>query len=348
MKRLRIIAVDYNIWRTALLTVLCLLFASCSMMHQDEEDCSTNMRVRFKYDYNMKFADAFGHEVKTVTLYAFDVSGTLAYKRTESAEVINATGYMDVSDIEPGIYNLMVWAEGEERRQDSYIFGQAETGSKDIGSLTCRINRTGSEINHDLTPLFWGRAENQDLTRIERGGVRMAEVSLVKNTNVVRVVLQQQSPEAADASKFSFEITDNNGWLNHENNVLYEDSPITYRPWSVTSGTADMEGTGDAYKAAEQTQVSVVVAELTVNRLVMSNSPRLTVRNDKDGIVFSIPLINYVLLVKGNYNRDMDDQEYLDRQDEYNMTFFLDKDGSWLSASIIINSWRVVLSNADL
>ena len=64
--------------------------------------------------------------------------------------------------------------------------------------------------------------------------------------------------------------------------------------------------------------------------------------------VLSIPLIYYVLLVKGNYNRSMSDQEYLDRQDEYNMTFFLQDDGSWLAASIIINSWRVVLSSVEL
>jgi hypothetical protein len=44
----------------------------------------------------------------------------------------------------------------------------------------------------------------------------------------------------------------------------------------------------------------------------------------------------------------MPNQEYLDRQDEYTMTFFLDEDGDWLSASIIVNSWRVVLNNEIL
>ena len=66
---------------------------------------------------------------------------------------------------------------------------------------------------------------------------------------------------------------------------------------------------------------------------------------------FDLPLPwlpDYALLVKGNYNRQMSNQEYLDRQDEYNMTFFLDEDGDWLSASIIVNSWRVVLSNETI
>jgi hypothetical protein len=33
----------------------------------------------------------------------------------------------------------------------------------------------------------------------------------------------------------------------------------------------------------------------------------------------------------------MSDQEYLDRQDEYSMTFFLDE-GEWVSSYILINS----------
>ena len=72
---------------------------------------------------------------------------------------------------------------------------------------------------------------------------------------------------------------------------------------------------------------------------------------DDDGTrhtVLSIPLADYALLVKGHYNRQLSDQEYLDRQDEYNLTFFLDEDNNWASSSIIINSWRVVLSDVEL
>ena len=44
----------------------------------------------------------------------------------------------------------------------------------------------------------------------------------------------------------------------------------------------------------------------------------------------------------------MSDQEYLDRQDEYNMTSFLDEQNQWINSVILINSWRVVLSNVDV
>jgi hypothetical protein len=59
-------------------------------------------------------------------------------------------------------------------------------------------------------------------------------------------------------------------------------------------------------------------------------------------------LVDYALLVKGNYNKAMSNQEYLDRQDEYSMTFFLDESGDWISSSIIVNSWRIVLNNVTI
>jgi hypothetical protein len=78
------------------------------------------------------------------------------------------------------------------------------------------------------------------------------------------------------------------------------------------------------------------------------DSPVLHIRNRETGEdVFRIPVADYALLVKGYYREKMGDQEYLDRQDEYTMTFFLDE-GEWVSSVIYINSWRVVLNNSEL
>ncbi|WP_455674253.1 FimB/Mfa2 family fimbrial subunit, partial [Phocaeicola sp.] len=110
------------------------------------------------------------------------------------------------------------------------------------------------------------------------------------------------------------------------------------------AGVADMNEDG----TRATTAVGVAIAELTVGRLVEANNPILTITNDKGEKVLSIPLIDYALLVKGYYNREMSDQEYLNRQDEYNMTFFLDENDQWMSSSIIINSWKVILDNVDL
>ena len=97
------------------------------------------------------------------------------------------------------------------------------------------------------------------------------------------------------------------------------------------------------------TSVGVAVAEMTTGRLMADKRPILVVRNlEEDKVVLSVPIVDYALLVKGNYNRDMSDQEYLDRQDEYSMTFFLDEAGDWVSSTIIVNSWRVVFNNQTI
>jgi hypothetical protein len=117
-----------------------------------------------------------------------------------------------------------------------------------------------------------------------------------------------------------------------------------YKPWSISTGSADIDA--ELNDATRATAVNVALAEMTTSRLVMGQRPILVVRNLKeDKVVLSIPIIDYALLVKGFYNRPMDDQEYLDRQDEYNFTFFLDESGDWASSVIMINSWRVVLNN---
>jgi hypothetical protein len=161
---------------------------------------------------------------------------------------------------------------------------------------------------------------------------------------VVRIVLQQMS-DGVVADKFRYEITADNGLLNHNNEVV-ANGMLTYKPWSVTSGSADVAPDYGTSSVTRGNQVSVAVAEFTISRMIDGQSPVLTIWNiEENEPVLSIPVADYALLVKGYYNSSMSNQEYLDRQDEYNMTFFLDEDGDWLSASIIVNSWRVVLNN---
>ena len=58
-------------------------------------------------------------------------------------------------------------------------------------------------------------------------------------------------------------------------------------------------------------------------------------------------LIDYALLAKDYYEEayghEMSDPEFLDREDDYVFTLFLDKNNKWSQTSIYIHSWRVVL-----
>lgn len=337
-----------KLW-TLLLAVAGLTMVSCdSILGEEDVDCSVGYRVKFKYDYNLKYADAFSHEVKSVTLYAFDENGKFAYQSTEQGDILGEDGYSMPVEVEAGDYDLVTWAglEGEE----SFSVPVLIPGVSTIEDLNCSMNRLhgvnraadgSAYVNEDLKPLFHGQVKRQSFGRAAT--TQVVTVPLVKNTNNVRVVLQHLSGEAVDVKKFTFTIEDENGLMKYDNSLI-EDEKLTYYAWRTDQGTAEMNPDG----SRAVTSVGVAIAELTVGRLMMSNKPILGIYNDEGEKVLSIPLIDYALLVKGNYNRKMDDQEYLDRQDEYNMTFFLDENNRWLSSTIIINGWKIVLDDVEL
>lgn len=322
-----------------LVAIFAVLFTSCenNIIFDGEGDCSVHYKIKFAYDKNMKYADAFAKEVSSVSLYIFDTNGVLVYQGNETGSTLADENYSMPIELNPGKYNMLAWCgvgNGEY-----FTLPQAEIGVTSIDELKCKLNRNNGISDKELAPLFHGQ---QEITIGEEPGIHYETISLTKNTNTVRVVLQQLSGDDVDPSLFSFEIQDYNGYMAHDNTLL-EDELITYKPWSLSTGTADVNA--ELHSRAAST-VGVAVAELTTARLVEGENPLLVVKNmAEDKVVLSIPLIDYALLVKGNYNRNMSAQEYLDRQDEYNLTFFLDESGEWISSSIIINSWRVVLKN---
>lgn len=333
-----------------LLALLATVLMSCdnSVIFDDEGDCSVHYRIRFKYDMNMKFADAFNNEVTSVALYVFDNSGVLVYQGAESGAALADENYALPVELKAGDYEFLAWCGIGDG--DSFAVPDAQIGATTKEELKCRMNRIAAEnygiVDKDLAPLFHGSLK---ATLTDAPGVHYETISLTKNTNVVRVILQQLSGEDVNPELFSFEIQDYNGYMDYDNSLL-DDELIVYKPWSLHTGSADINA--DIYNDNETraaSSVGVAVAELTTGRLVDGNRPVLVVRNlEKDEVVLSVPLIDYALLVKGNYNKAMSNQEYLDRQDEYNMTFFLDEAGRWISSSIIVNSWRVVLNNQSM
>ena len=191
------------------------------------------------------------------------------------------------------------------------------------------------------------------------GGEYTYVMPLTKDTNVFRVVLQHLSGEDINADDFVFSIEDRNGWMAHDNSLI-NDELITYRAWSTYSGEAGVDvltksGVDVMPEVGNRavTTVKAAVAELTVSRLVkrdwnLYSRPMLTIHTTEGKLVVSIPVIDYALLVRGECNRNMSEQEFLDRADEYNMTFFLDEDNKWVSTVIQILSWKVVRSNVDI
>ena len=337
-------------------TIFYLLFVflaitSCGTIFDYEGDCSVNHNIKFKYDMNMLFADAFANTVTFVNLYAFDANtGKLVASFSEEGDLLADPNYLMPINLAPGEYDLVAWA-GNALSDSDFVLTPTVVDQSLRQHLMCKIN-CGDFFNDSVFVRnkignLWHGAIRVNL--IDKPGTYTNILSLTKNTNNVRILLQNLSGKSLDPDIFEFKILDNNALFDADNAVI-RDNNIIYYPWALTLGKTSIDSVNlqNIAPLTRNSSISAVLAEFTVSRLVVENSPILAVYNKEDNRkILSIPLKDYILMVKGKVNENMTNQEYLDREDEFVMTFFLDEKGNWVSSHVIINSWHLVLQNED-
>ncbi|WP_304211667.1 FimB/Mfa2 family fimbrial subunit [Phocaeicola plebeius] len=342
-------------WVTAMAVLPFIAFSSCdSWLYEEEGDCSVYYRLKFRYDMNLKWADAFANEVSSVHLYAFDPSGVLVWQKAEQIDPATVENYSMLLDLPAGDYKLLAWCglQNDGERKESFSVPEARVGETRMEQLQCALNRqhdeSGAYSEEHLYRLFHG-TKDVSLPVNEDGGSYEYTIPLIKNTNHVRVILQHLSGEDVNKEDFIFRIDDENGLMAHDNELM-PDENINYRPWDIQNVEA---GIGkDGTRAISN--VKGLVADFTVGRLIETHRKKMILAIDtKDGKeVARIPVIDYALMGKEYYENEyrypMDEREYLDRLDECVMTLFLDENRRWVSSVIQILSWRVVLSNVDI
>lgn len=336
------------------LTAIAAGLTSCSdsFIFDYEGDCDPKYRVRLHYDWHLKFSDAFAAEVDHVTLNVIDSEGNIVYTHQESGDALAQPGYEIVLDgkIKPGKYRLQAWCgSGAMPGNTSFVVHEASK----LTDLRCTLlpdpeskaslpeGADGKDIERELADLYHGMTEELDFP--EEEGTHTYDMGLKKNTNSVMVVLQHMSGLPVDGNLFDFTITTANAHMDYDNKLIAS-APVTYHAWNIRNGSAVIT---DEYAAPGS--YSATVAEFTVARLVKGEDVRLEARRKSDGqLVFSIPLIDMALLFKrGKYNK-MSDQEYLDRQNEYNFVFFIDEGYRWIDSFIYINSWKFVSKDYEI
>ena len=353
MKRINTIA-----WMAALL-LGAFCFSACDRVIYDQEvseDCA--VAVRFRFDFNLKYADAFRNEVHSVALYVFDKSGRFVTKATESGVPLTREDYtLEIPGLKTGIYDVVAWCGLEDN--DCFVVPDVTTKEELMCRIKTSVRTKAQETVSDkwLGSLFYGYVENADLINLPRGSVNTIVIPLVKDTNSVTVLLQAITDGMDDVGiltpeQFDFVIYENNAVLGWDNN-LANYNPLTYLPFNTKQGSITLNDGTEVLTAA--------VAEFSVSRLVKrtENNPRLIITQRSNGkVVFDIPLIDYFLMVKAHYVQSMPDQEYLDRQDDYSVAIFLeykkgpgpgpDPEGYYVAARVYINGWQIVFMNPDL
>ena len=345
-----------NVVAKVCMASVCLLaMSSCdNWLYEEEGDCSVYYRLKFRYDMNLKWADAFANEVTSIHLYAFDKSGVLAWQKAEQIVPGTAENYSMLLDLPAGDYKLLAWCglQNDGEQDESFSVPEARVGETRMEQLQCALNRqhdeSGAYSNEHLYRLFHGVLD-VSLPVNDDGGSYEYIMSLIKNTNHIRVILQHLSGVDVNKDDFIFRIDDENGLMAYDNELL-EDENINYRPWDVQNVEA---GIGmDGNRAVSN--VKGLVADFTVGRLIETHRKKMILAIDtKDGKkVARIPVMDYALMGKEYYEKEyrypMNERQFLDRLDECVMTLVLDENNNWVSSVIQILSWRVVLSNVDI
>ena len=171
-------------------------------------------------------------------------------------------------------------------------------------------------------------------------GLEEHTVKLVKNTNVFRVDIEKDGGGEIKIGDYEIEITDSNGVMSHQNEVSGEE--IVYLPLDqhVSEPT---EATEDAPATPY-----ILSADFNHARLVTGSDARLKITVPNSSIVVcDQPLIPMLLNVKEQAAPEMEDQEYLDREDTYVIKVIAPSDEDWSKVVIYINEWRVIFNNME-
>lgn len=283
--------------------------AACDYIHDDSLPLC-EYRLRFVYDYNMKYADAFPNEVTKAALFICDDKGTYLSRKDIEGDELKANNIR--MDLDPGTYQLLTWAGLDE---GSYEWPELTPGTSTIKDIRVRTRRGADATQpNELEPL-WHALDTLVITGDQH---EEKVISLAKNTNKLRVVLQDTEGYSMDVKDFTFQIVADNGYMDYDNQLL-DDPAITYTPYYAKS--IDIAG-GDLINGKPANQY-VAVAELNTMRLMDKKNYRLIVRHkDWEEDVLNVNLCNYLLLTQME-GHNISAQEYLDRQDEYSIVFFL-------------------------
>lgn len=314
-------------------------------------------RVSIRYDHNLQFTDAFADEVKAVSLYIYDLDGQLVKVVTDPVARPTSPYQMDI-DIPDGQYDIVAWCGlvPDSRFRVSHLQAlevmpnlRCRLDVKDLPSLLSPASQapsffeaaTRGSIFHDeyLHPLFHAKTRADFSGQEDEAPVG---IGLVKDTNTVRVMLSHADGSDIDINDFKCYITDITHELGHDNLPTAEE-PVQYQAYWRGNSLNEIPGGSTPGK-----QTMTALADISICRVLSQTKATLCVDRADGTKVARIPLAENLAESKMREHPDMDDAEYLDRENHYTVSLQLDAQSIWSSHVIYINSWRIILQDAKL
>lgn len=357
---------------------------SCESIYDSEGDCDPRYYVRFVFDMNMEFADAFNEQVNSVELWVFDRETKEVVDHVEeSGAALAADDFMVPLGVDPGQYHIVAWCGLKDNRHFKVTNGVTRFIDP-VVRMERRADAKGRpSSDQELDELFHGiiditapsaeemqeiSAGKKELTAHEKNGTETVyapkwywdsekeqfkviyTVSLIRNTNNIVLSLEHLSGQF-NLDELAIEMTDNNGTMLHDNRIDGSDELITYTPWRIATGTLDQGGItrGDFDindpDNADGRYADFLTSEISTARMTTDHDKTIRIYyKDTDQTVFQIPVNKWISQLRSAKYQSMDEQEYLDREHNFELMVFLQDDGrgGWMAVSVVINGWHII------
>ena len=324
-----------------------LLFFSCSAVNEKWDDCIRNYKVKVVYDYNMLRADAFTSQVQSICFYIFDENDRLVKEEFRKGPFSDNEFSFDLPD---GKYRFACVA-GDTVDWDElsrhWLLPVTHSGfSAPEFSVSLKGISAGGLVSDKKLPALWYASpvspNNSDkMLHINGYGTDEVVLSLIRNTNNIRLIVQKNGEQDLKTDDFVCELVNaENSYTDYADQVQ-DKGRFSYVPYIMKDGVLHNSG--------ENSSQSVLISEWDVNRLMKDSRMRLCVkRKANETPVFDMDLVPLLLMLRHERYADMSDQEFLDREFEYGFYLILDDNGEWMQLVVKVREWVVRLNRMDL
>lgn len=313
-------------------TMMLAAMTSCGSVFDDGDLCPPLLQVKFVDDMNMSFTDRFSDEITELQLYVFDANNTLVQIISEQdSSKFDANYSIPLNNLPSGQYSFVAWSNlnhgtptYELQEEDIQV---GVTTRQQLGARLKELAHSVNSVDHRMQQTWNGFLDLQTLAVKDTTVI----VPLTHCVNDLQILLQRPDGMALDAENYSIRIYGHNGEMNYDAN-LKKISEVEYLPYQ-SSLEKDHQGVYSRW-------------DLSTGRLTTDEPMQLEIVRNDGAVVLDIPLAPYALLVKDLYGKEMTDEEFLLRQDNYKIKFILDDaTGLWNGDNLHINDWRVVTDN---
>lgn len=314
-------------------------FVSCDSVIYDElPPCVPSYNIRLAFDRNMRY----NNEVEKVTaanVYAFDQGGKLVGRTAVDLNTLQSNDWVVPIEMTTGEpHRVIVW--GGLTKEAPYTL-DATRAINSVEDLTCRLNTTtdaeGKTISKtELTDLFHADC---NLTFTKEEGTEEQTVYLTKNNNFIRLILRKQNGSSISHTDYDFFVEEDNGVMGPDNKVIRGEK-LWYHPVDRNGFETQIP---DGNGGLTDVTVPAAVADLHIVRLTPDSEGKIIIKRSSTGEdIINVSLMPLILAAKELAAPDMDEQEYLDREDKFTIHLVLDENENWVKTEIYINDWIVV------